>query len=646
MTFVKQAPLFPEQDLQPQQPSETVNSRADSPEQAFDADPAEHEPDPDAEDSPYTRLAPPVAVDSESAPVVYKQHAQVGTATDADAELAIAAELSPYTLLPPNHPDVDVGSPEITVGETHAEDIVYMDAEDSPYTALIAPANEPEHSAAPSLDDALNFEPESDAYAKPLSKPLSEGCANSAPATSTALTAMVDKSDPTAQALAGDQHRDPDGRLTQPSTAGVVGAELRTTAQEPDAAADFAVDVTAARPIARPVQRLMPLAARPPSDRKAWGRLRPDTQKDYEYRVHLLYRNASERRTQDPHIPHVVSPLEVAQDLIESVTGPTPRSLSSWRVNRSALLSFLASNRHRSEKFVEAYDLLVAAEGPPKPLKIAATAFIDLTSKPFQPPTSRRRQGIPLNDLILLLNTLAAQNTPRSDIGSCVQFWLQAGIGAGPRVAEWPGVAWLDRAQGLLSIPNAKLKVARPASAAIKSARAAGQEVHSVHDIEPSDADSEDYSAGRAKRRVVQVTEENALWVDLHLSAMWSYLSSNMAQGVSLEEAFKNYYDRCRNQLLEACKIAFQGRRSYTLRMARSQFAANAKMTASFEEVAEMMGHEVSDTTIRHYAPRRFGWRTGAQADRQGQRDPAQQSNASHNRGPAQSEGADQRVRD
>ncbi len=370
-------------------------------------------------------------------------------------------------------------------------------------------------------------------------------------------------------------------------------------------------------PAARPVRRLMPLAAPiedEPSD--VPGKRRPTTVADYENRVKLLYRHAGARRTSDPQIPHAANPLEVVEDLIASTTGTNPRSPASWRVNRAALLYHLAANRHRSDKFLDAYELLSNASARLAETIPETPTTINLPPGHYER-KSRRRQGIPLDDLIILLNTLGELNTPLSQVGSYVQFWLQAGVAAGPRVAEWTGVNWLDRSKGLLSVPNAKLKAAKPASWALKAAREAGRVVRTVHDLDTADVETADYSAKRAKRRIVRVSQEDALWVDLHLSAMWAYITKCMAQGAAVDDAFKNYYDRCRNLLLTACKIAFKGERSYTLRMTRSQYAANAKREFTLEEVAEMMGHTVALTTRMNYAPRHHGWRRGGQDDRQ-----------------------------
>jgi integrase len=310
----------------------------------------------------------------------------------------------------------------------------------------------------------------------------------------------------------------------------------------------------------------------------------------------------------------VPSPTEVVDDLLASLEGPTPRSPASWRVYRAALLFHLAENRSRSLQHEAAYQRLAkVAQRQDRSSTAGQEALTSAGSTSTRP--SRARKGIPLEDLVRLLNCLNELNSNRTTVGSDLQLWLQAAIGCGARVSEWPDVVWADRGKCLLSVPNSKLKAAAPASLALARSRAAGGTPLSARDLEPDD---EDYSSRRARRRLVRVSAEDAVWIDLHLSSMWQYMGQQMSQGASRERAYELYYNRCRNALLTACRLAFAGKRSYSLRMARSQFAANAKNEFRLEEVAEMMGHALDRTTRGNYAPRRdgYGFRgTGAPAD-------------------------------
>lgn len=346
-------------------------------------------------------------------------------------------------------------------------------------------------------------------------------------------------------------------------------------------------------PEARPATKLMHLAP------KAKSRLQMDivdgrrssTIEDYDRRVRALFKVSSAARTLDPQIPIDASPLEVVEDFIASVAPPQSRGANSWRVCRAALLWFLNPRREKHPIYEEAYAKLAQAK-----YQTLARASGDDSS-----PVKRRRKAklaISQSDLRVLLNSLAHSITDRTVVGSDVQIWLQAGIACGARIIEWTGVFWADRQKCLLSIPNAKLKAAKPAMHQLHGSQGTGI---TVHDLPPADGD---YSDLRSKSRLVRVDPAEAIYIDLQLTAMWAAIVAHQAEGLSTDEAFDRYYHRCRRTLSTACRTAFGGRKSYSLRVTRSQFAANAKAEFALGSVAEMMGHSSVRTTMGNYGPR------------------------------------------
>jgi len=74
----------------------------------------------------------------------------------------------------------------------------------------------------------------------------------------------------------------------------------------------------------------------------------------------------------------------------------------------------------------------------------------------------------------------------------------------------------------------------------------------------------------------------------------------------------KSYLNRCSKAFSEHTKNLFPKRKSrLNLYTGRHQFCANLKkMNVPIEEAAALMGHSVTDTHLRHYGKRRFGFVT------------------------------------
>jgi hypothetical protein len=331
-----------------------------------------------------------------------------------------------------------------------------------------------------------------------------------------------------------------------------------------------------------------------------------ETEAAYTVRVRQLYNGAALRRGISKDLAQTLPPGDVVQDLIE--TG-SQRSLASWRLYRSALLWHLAQHRRHSPEHLAAYEWLVATK-----LEPAGRDHV----------RARSRQGkntIPEKDLKLLMNTLAA-NAMRSrarqgaNWAERTQYWLHASLATGLRPNEWESAHWANEGREVLMAPNSKAKLAEPAFRRVEPGR-------SVYDEEfpPLTAGTREGEGGAAagaadgaanpaaepgghyapgprqvSYRSIPVPEDARDWVSLHLDSIRD-------SGVD----FSFYYERCRQALWRACKIAFKGKVLYSLYTMRSQWAANAKASMPLDDVGAMMGHSdpSNKTTKRNYGPRK-----------------------------------------
>ena len=363
-------------------------------------------------------------------------------------------------------------------------------------------------------------------------------------------------------------------------------------------------------PDAKPRKRLLAIADDPfQRARRRIGSHRESTLDDYRSRVRGLYRESMIRRTTDFEAPYQPSPLEVVQDVIASLE--TSRTPDSWRVVRSALIWHLSELKLPLAE--QALKLLKQAKHP---ANNRTEAHAGTLGSGHGRGKRRQKRGISLQDMRLLFNGLA--KSQRSDTGARIQIWLMAGIVCGARVTEWQGVRWLDREKGLLAIPNIKLKASAPAylrrDQSMLDPGDPAQPTQAKEALDPDEAgsdDPDDYSADRPLFRVVRVHPEDAVLIDLQIACIWHEIRVGAAEGLSPERAFARYYDRCRQVIYTVGKEVFGDGRRFSLRVARSQFAANAKAEFALDEVSEMMGHLGSRVTMSHYAPRSAAHRGG-----------------------------------
>lgn len=370
-----------------------------------------------------------------------------------------------------------------------------------------------------------------------------------------------------------------------PSTRTSISPAARNTEHDSHLNEEESVDREAEGNLIDPVQ---------PDSSSDTPRMRaPGTEIDYANRVGHLYRASIQARTQDPTLPANVSPETVVADLIKSTFGPQPtRSHASWNLYRAALLWHLSTKRADGEAYQRAYAMLAATKRPPG--KRAGAAADDSTRARQQKP----RRSIPEQDLSLLLDTLVTMN--RSACwGARTQYWLRAGLATGVRINEWAGTSWADTHRQALLVPNSKRKLAAPA---FHQPLADGQTVHDL----ALEGRAKDADPTRPSMRVVPVDVHDRMFVDLHIQSLHAFIvKQGAASSVDAASAFRKYYDNCRKTLHAACQRAFRGRRSYSLRVMRGQFAANAKSENPLSAVSELMGHESSGrTTMGNYGHR------------------------------------------
>lgn len=328
-----------------------------------------------------------------------------------------------------------------------------------------------------------------------------------------------------------------------------------------------------------------------------------DTEFRYLERATAMFRQAGERRTDDPSEPHQATPAEVISDFLE-----TRNSLkaSSWETYRYALLWYFARQRNEIPEFEAAYRQLATIGENERPSSKAAAV--------------KSKRTISEKDLNELITVLGGMN--RSTYwGSRVQYWVQAALGTGLRPNEWLGASWLDDTETVLCVPNGKRKYAKT-----KFMPAHGQTIHDTIVERPDLVEPGPFFDESTKLRNVPVDERDCYYVSLHMLALEQYI--NEVPSESPAERFRKYYAVCRKVLNKACHKAFGGTRLYSLYVLRNQYAANMKAQLPLEEVARRMGHSPNArTTQGNYGSRKaaFGGKgkkgKGAQADRVRQRE-------------------------
>lgn len=307
----------------------------------------------------------------------------------------------------------------------------------------------------------------------------------------------------------------------------------------------------------------------------------PNTEKQYDSRVRMIWRRSVDSRSTDPQQPVVVTPLEVTQDFVASRARV---SEATWNLYRAALLCHLVQHRHENDVYEQSYHLL---------------STVKARSTPGAKTKKARKKTISEEHLNQVIDTLGGMNR-HVHWGSRTQFWLQAGLGSGLRPGEWFGASWLDHEkQTILCVPNGKRKTTVPVFTIVSP----GQTIHDVEANNPELLTPGSASDETKRIRNVEIEPRDKLWVNLHMGSLNSYLEKVPEH--ERESRFVTYYNMCRKVLHSACVRTFDGKKQYPLYVMRSQHAANMKAEMPLADVSARMGHEASGkTTKKDYGPR------------------------------------------
>lgn len=182
---------------------------------------------------------------------------------------------------------------------------------------------------------------------------------------------------------------------------------------------------------------------------------------------------------------------------------------------------------------------------------------------------SSRKRTVSQKNIKRLLNELARRmEGSRTHVerrrASELRYWILAGLSTGLRPIEWGQAYWRNQSLGELNVMTAKRK----------------EGFYSLPTI--AHLADEEYMP----TRIVRLNnDEDVFWVDMHMKAVHSYLSSNEGQ------TFTHYYNNNRLYLRSVCKKIFPNDSGITLYMLRGQFAANRKISGQpREELSEEMG--------------------------------------------------------
>ena len=246
---------------------------------------------------------------------------------------------------------------------------------------------------------------------------------------------------------------------------------------------------------------------------------------------------------------------------------------------------------------------------------------------PHEPKTARRR--IPEPDFKKLL--VALLPSARREVWKTrTANWLSAGLASGLRPSEWANATWSDESHTALRVVSLKEKLDNP------FVRNSSDEIKPLEGAIPDD-----------RIRIIPIKPSEAIWVDAHMNSVAEVMQARGFPRASqfdsvnddlmgrdnrdaLIECFQNYYyTPCRNSLLSANKVAFSGKKSYSLYSIRSQWFANRKNEVPIEQVRAEGGHvEGSQTTLKNYGYKRSAYSRVAEKleEQQGLRTPKPRS--------------------
>lgn len=346
------------------------------------------------------------------------------------------------------------------------------------------------------------------------------------------------------------------------------------------------------------------------------------TEADYRRVTLRLAKQAMQRWTGNPHYPVHEQDLafmdfgRIAEEMLASSRAPATKSkyVSAllWALRHTGLIPKGAARDHA--------------------LRVLGSFKKSKQRKTFVARARKSGRHIPETDLPEILTALDSGRKTPENWASKTQAWLTSGIASGARPGEWEKAFWLDREQGILRLPNLKLKTHAPfdweripprllhyaARSLLDMAEAEGAEAISAFlEREVRDLHEHFYEAASAleidptfiadlKRlrawelrnnelawRDVEIHESRRAAVDAHVESVRHFLRSG--------RKFSTYFENCRSAMQRACVRAFPDRRLYSLYDTRSTASANMQADSSTREAANAMGHySVETKTIRH----------------------------------------------
>lgn len=252
--------------------------------------------------------------------------------------------------------------------------------------------------------------------------------------------------------------------------------------------------------------------------------------------------------------PHVdeASPVDLAEFLISRFQSLRPKTVL---VYRSALLYCFRNLMFEDPQIEQA--CLMLTHGLPKSGYKGKKRGQTVTLHSSQ---SLHKRTFARRDFERLLRFLGARNTQAADE---MMDWLLAGLATGLRPAEWQYARWADTNRTQLRVRTLKRHLDKPTLPGISEKTLA--------------------QFPKIEYRLVPVHESARETVDAHLR--------NIANHLRTGQPFDRLYEARRRYLRRACADCFGPKGTvFTLYMMRGQFSANAKKSASANEIAALMG--------------------------------------------------------
>lgn len=367
--------------------------------------------------------------------------------------------------------------------------------------------------------------------------------------------------------------------------------------------------------------------------------LKQSSIKNYERQIQLMTRDAIEKRSDgaEDHIPELTI-KDLAQDLIENVK---QTKVTTQQLRRAALIWKMTELKIAEHQVREVLELLHPMTKVKR--KNGAVGLIN-----------SRKPGrmIPYTDFVKFeeyLPTMRGNLNEPKCWGAILLDFMRAGVASGARPNEWVGAKWLNKEERILRLPTIKIKYEnawdRFPAFSLNQTESDNQELNSLTnpalmtadsrkklsiemqiarisrqsaltDLEKENLRKEMQNSNQPIFRDVLIDPEYIDSVQNHLDNLAHFYKSkipNYTPDFDDKEVLSNhfnevFYKRTRDYLYRACKNIFPDGKVYSLYDTRSTFSAIRKKSQGLEKTAEEMGHAVTSSTTKHYAPMRDAW--------------------------------------